>query len=76
MNENIIEGIIAEEQPFLKLGESLSFIYNNILLSINEQSSKSTAMIRETYQNDAVKMIQILRDIDGSASSGFNNIKL
>ncbi|CAF4442310.1 unnamed protein product [Rotaria magnacalcarata] len=76
MNANIIDGIIAEAQPFLALGERLSFIYNNILSSINEQSSKSTAIILETYQNDAVKMIQILRDIDGSASSEFNNIKL
>ncbi|CAF5132069.1 unnamed protein product [Rotaria magnacalcarata] len=50
MNANIIDGIIAEAQPFLALGERLSFIYNNILSSINEQSSKSTAMILETYQ--------------------------
>ncbi|CAF0941568.1 unnamed protein product [Rotaria sordida] len=56
MNENIIYGIIPEEQPpLVSLVEILSFIYNHILPSINEQSSKNgliSPSIEEPSQRD------------------------
>ncbi|CAF4673878.1 unnamed protein product, partial [Rotaria sp. Silwood2] len=59
MNENIIYGIIPEEQPLVSLLDSLSFIYNHILPIINEQSSKNgliSPSIEESFQRDQLHL--------------------
>ncbi|CAF4411163.1 unnamed protein product [Rotaria sp. Silwood2] len=59
MNENIIYGIIPEEQPLVSLLDSLSFIYNHILPTINEQSSKNgliSPSIEESFQRDQLHL--------------------
>ncbi|CAF4189294.1 unnamed protein product, partial [Rotaria sp. Silwood2] len=59
MNENIIYGIIPEEQPLVSLVDSLSFIYNHILPTINEQSSKNgliSPSIEESFQRDQLHL--------------------
>ncbi|CAF3536030.1 unnamed protein product [Rotaria sp. Silwood1] len=58
MNENIIYGIIPEGQPLLSLVDILSFIYKDILPSINEQSSKSKNLELSEYLKNSTSKRQ------------------
>lgn len=45
MNENIIYGIVPDEQPLVSLVEILSLVYNNLLPPVNDQSLKSKNVV-------------------------------
>ncbi|CAF1502654.1 unnamed protein product [Adineta steineri] len=57
MNENLIYGIIPEEQPLESLSEILSLIYKNLLPPINDQSLKlSSFIVEETSERDQLRL--------------------